>query len=137
MPEQEILLSDQEVFKATQSCIDAWNSLDVEAVLATYTDDIVYRDSGTRGTIVGKDKLRRYLTSFMKAWDMQFRVLEDRRIADSNAQVCIWEVSIRRRSTPKGAVVTQIGIDIIHVRGRQLSRDEAFMDRVAMTNVFG
>ena len=68
---------------------------------------------------------------------MQFRVLEDRRIADSNAQVCIWEVSIRRRSTPKGAVVTQIGIDIIHVRGRQLSRDEAFMDRVAMTNVFG
>lgn len=129
-------LSDEEIFAATRKCIEAWNSLDVEAVLETYTDDVVYRDSGTDGTIEGKERLRRYLTKFMSVWDMQFQVLEDRRIAGADAQVCIWNVDIRRRGTD-GPTVTQMGMDIIHVRGDQLSRDEAFMDRVAMKAAFG
>lgn len=136
MADNDPTLSDDAIFAATWKCIEAWNSLDVEAVLDTYTDDVVYRDSGSDGPIEGKDRLRGYLTKFMATWDMRFRVLEDRRIAGSNAQVCIWDVEVRRRGT-EGPVVTQMGIDIIHVRGDQLSRDEAFMDRVAMNAAFG
>lgn len=130
------LRSDEEIFAATRKCIDAWNTLDVDAVLETYTDDIVYRDAGTGGTIEGKDALRRYLTRFLNVWDMQFRVVEDRRIAGSDAQVCVWDVDIRRRGTD-GPVVTERGMDIIHVRGEQLCRDEAFMDRVGLKTVLG
>ncbi len=135
-PDTEVLLSDEEIFGATLNCIAAWNTLDLETTLATYTDDVVYQDPGTRGRIYGKDDLRRYLTKFMRKWEMTFRVLEDRRIEGANAQVCLWEVDIRQRGGD-GPTLTQPGMDIIHVRDGQLSRDEAFMDRLPMTHQLG
>ncbi|WP_157187554.1 nuclear transport factor 2 family protein [Nocardia vinacea] len=127
----EPLLTDEEIFSATQRCIEAWNTLDVEKTLATYTDDVDYRDPGTRGTIRGSDALRRYLRKFFEVWDMQFRVLEDRRIAGANAQVCVWEVDITPRDG-SAPTITERGMDLIHVRGNQLSRDHAFMDRLSL-----
>jgi len=63
---------------------------------------------------------------------MQFEVTEDRRIADANAQVCMWNVAVRRRDNPDVIVATS-GMDIIHVNARgQLSRDEAFIDRAPL-----
>ncbi|HZP15826.1 MAG TPA: nuclear transport factor 2 family protein [Nocardioides sp.] len=131
MTSNETLLSDAEIFAATKNCIEAWNTLDLENTLATYTDDVVYQDPGTQGQIHGKADLRRYLTKFLQKWDMRFRVIEDRRIVGADAQVCLWEVDIRLRDG-SGAMITQPGMDIIHVRGGQLSRDEAFMDRLPM-----
>lgn len=136
MTSSETLLRDEEIFAATANCIAAWNSLDLEATLATYTDDVVYSDPGTCGRIHGKDDLRRYLTKFLEKWDMQFRVLEDRRLDGANAQVCLWEVDIRLRDGD-GPRITVPGMDIIHVRDGQLSRDEAFMDRLPMTRQLG
>ncbi|WP_067904366.1 nuclear transport factor 2 family protein [Nocardia vaccinii] len=127
----ESLLSDEEIFGATLRCIEAWNTLDVEKTLATYTDDVDYRDPATRGAIKGKDDLRRYLRKFFEVWDMQFRVVEDRRIAGANAQVCVWDVEITPRNG-SGPAVVQRGMDMIHVRGDQLSRDHAFMDRLTL-----
>ena len=49
------MLTDQEIFKATRDCIAAWNTLDLEGTLATYTDDVTYRDPKTSGKIIGKD----------------------------------------------------------------------------------
>ncbi|QTI69033.1 nuclear transport factor 2 family protein [Gordonia polyisoprenivorans] len=128
----EQLLSDEEIFAATKRCIEAWNSLDVEATLQTYTEDVDYRDPAATGTIQGRERLRRYLTKFFKVWDMQFRVLEDRRIAGANAQVCVWEVDITPRDG-SAPTITEGGMDLIHVRGNQLSRDHAYMDRLTMT----
>ena len=74
MAHADTLLSDTLLFDATRNCIEAWNTLDLEATLATYTDDVVYRDPGTDGRIEGKENLRRFLAKFMRAWDMRFRV---------------------------------------------------------------
>jgi ketosteroid isomerase-like protein len=129
---EEHLLEDAEIFEATRRCIDAWNSLDLEAVLATYSDDVIYRDSGSGGRIDGKRSLERYLNRFLQVWDMQFVVTEDRRIAGSNAQVCLWDVVVRRRDG-RGQPVMTSGMDIIHVNVRgELSRDEAYIDRVPL-----
>ena len=128
----ERLLDDDEIFAATRRCIDAWNTLDLESVLATYSQDVVYQDPGSRGRIVGKEALRGYLTKFLAVWDMQFTVTEDRRIANSNAQACLWDVEVRRRDGA-GTVVCTSGMDIIHVNALgELSRDEAFIDRVPL-----
>jgi steroid delta-isomerase-like uncharacterized protein len=127
----ETLLSDAEIFAVTKRCIDAWNSLDLEATLATYSDDVVYRDPGSGEQINGKADLRRYLAKFFETWNMQFRVLEDRRIAGADAQVCLWEVDVTRAGGD-GRSITVMGMDIIHVRNGQLTRDEAFVDRLPL-----
>lgn len=123
-------LTDEQIFKATRDCIDAWNTLDVEATLATYTDDVVYRDPKTRGKIVGKDDLRRYLTKFFKVWDFQFTVTEEHRLEGKDAQMCMWSADLTHRAG--GETITLHGMDICEVRGTQLSRDEAFMDTLPL-----
>jgi ketosteroid isomerase-like protein len=124
------MLTDEQIFAATRNCIEMWNTLDVEKALSSYTDDVLYFDPGVKGYIRGKDELRRYLTRFFRLWEMQFRVLEDRRLAGMDGQVCLWEVDVRRVGGDKQ--VTVRGMDIIEVRGNQLCRDEAFMDRQAL-----
>ncbi|WP_226359743.1 hypothetical protein [Pseudonocardia sp. ICBG1142] len=57
------------------------------------------------------------------------RWLSDRRIAGADAQACLWGVDIRPRDSGIEPI-TMTGMDIIEVRGGQLSRDEAFMDRL-------
>lgn len=123
---KEELLSDQQIFKATRDCIEAWNTLDLEGTLATYTDDVVYRDPKTAGQILGKDELRSYLRKFFRAWDMQFRVTEEYRLAGLNGQLVMWDCDITSRDG--GETKTVSGMDICMVRGTQLARDEAYMD---------
>jgi ketosteroid isomerase-like protein len=123
-------LTDAQIFRATRDCIHAWNSLDLEATLATYTDDVVYRDPRTRGRIHGKADLRRYLSKFLKVWDMQFTVVEEHRLVGQDAQLCMWDCRIRHRSGADS--ITLSGMDICGVRGGRLSRDEAFMDTLPL-----
>ncbi|MEO8297112.1 MAG: nuclear transport factor 2 family protein [Burkholderiales bacterium] len=119
-------LSDEHIFGATRHCIDMWNTLDLEATLSTYSDDVVYCDPKTGRRIIGKAALRRYLRKFFERWDMQFTVLEDLRLEGQDGQVVIWECKISRREG--GPARTVRGMDICMVRGSQLCRDEAFMD---------
>ncbi|MFJ9562864.1 nuclear transport factor 2 family protein [Streptomyces fuscichromogenes] len=134
---QSALLRDEEIFAATRRCVDAWNSLDLEAILGTYAEDVVYQDSGSNGRILGKAALRRYLTKFLKMWDMRFAITEERRIAGADAQVCLWTVEVRRQDG-QGDVVKTTGVDIIHVNeAGELSRDEAYIDRVALLPLLG
>ncbi len=120
------MLTDQEIYSATRNCIAAWNTLDLEATLATYTDDVIYRDPKTSGKIIGKADLRRYLTKFMKVWNMQFRVIEEHRLAGLDGQLVMWDCDIS--AAEGGETRTVTGMDICMVRGGQLCRDEAFMD---------
>ena len=41
--------------------LDAWNTQDVELVVATYTPDVQYRDPNTKGFVEGLDAMRKYL----------------------------------------------------------------------------
>jgi uncharacterized protein (TIGR02246 family) len=120
------MLTDQQIFKATRDCIAAWNTLDLEATLATYTDDVVYRDPKTSGKIIGKDALRSYLRKFFQVWDMQFRVTEEYRLVGLDGQLVMWDCDIT--ALDGGETKTVSGMDICIVRGHQLARDEAYMD---------
>ena len=119
------MLTDQQIFDATRRCIAMWNTLDLEATLSTYTDDVIYCDPKTGKRIIGKANLRRYLRKFFERWDMQFVVTEEYRLEGHDGQAVLWDCTIRRREGGPGQVVR--GMDICMVRGDQLCRDEAYM----------
>ena len=50
--------------------LDAWNTQDMELVVATYTPDVQYRDPNTKGFVKGSDAMRKYLTKLFVGWDM-------------------------------------------------------------------
>ena len=62
------MLTRDELETLARHFLDAWNSQDVEAVLACYTDDLVYRDPNTRGSVIGSGNMRRYLMRLFTAW---------------------------------------------------------------------
>ncbi|WP_234195591.1 nuclear transport factor 2 family protein [Pseudacidovorax sp. NFM-22] len=129
------MLSDQEIFDATRRCIDMWNTLDLEATLDTYTDDVIYCDPKTGKRIIGKDNLRRYLRKFFERWDMQFVVTEEYRLEGQDGQAVLWDCTIRRREGGPSRRVR--GMDICMVRGGQLCRDEAYMETSVLQALMG
>ncbi len=64
---------------------------------------------------------------------MQFRVIEERRLAGLDGQLVMWDCDITLNQG--GPTRTVTGMDICMVRGHQLCRDEAFMDTAILAEL--
>ena len=54
-------MTQAELTRMAERFLSAWNTQDVERVVACYTDQVVYVDPNTRGEVRGADAMRRYL----------------------------------------------------------------------------
>ena len=107
--------------------LEAWNAQDVERVLGCYTENVCYRDPNTRGTIEGRDQLRRYLTKLFAGWQMTWARREIFELQDGAGVAFLWHATFR---LPAGSQVIEIdGMDLGLLRGDQLARNEVYFDR--------
>src|SRR5262245_49487435 len=74
--------------------LDAWNTQDVDRVVACYTPDAVYRDPNTRGEVRGAVALRRYLTKLFGAWRMHWTAREIFPLEGSNGTSVLWRATL-------------------------------------------
>lgn len=110
--------------------LEAWNAQDVERVLDCYTDDVRYRDPNTRGEIVGREALRRYLTKLFAAWEMTWSRREVFELLEDSGVAFLWHATFRR---PGGTeVIESDGMDLAIVRGDRLARNEVYFDRAVL-----
>jgi len=130
LPKDIELYTNEYIFDVTRHCIDEWNRGDLDATLATYTGDVIYKDPKIRGRLHGNAELRRYLEKFFRVWTTTFVVTDEQRIVGENAQVCMWDCEMTHRGTGRSCVLS--GMDLCVVNGEQLSRDEAFMDTLPL-----
>lgn len=110
--------------------VAAWNAQDVEAVVACYTDDLVYVDPNNRGPVEGSAALRRYLTKLFDRWEMHWAVELIYPLADRDGGVALWHASLTARTTRRTAEVD--GIDLVLIEGDRVQRNEVYYDRVAL-----
>ena len=110
--------------------ISAWNDHDVEAVVACYTDDLVYVDPNTRGAVEGADALRRYLTKLFDRWEMHWTVKQVFPLAGEDGSAALWRASLTSRETGKTAEVD--GMDLVLIEGDRVKRNEVYYDRAAL-----
>jgi hypothetical protein len=115
--------------RIAQRVLHAWNTHDVERVVACYTSDLVYRDPNTRGDVKGADAFRRYLTRLFAAWRMHWSARESFPL-ESNGTIFLWRATL----TPIGAQasVEVEGIDLVILEGELLKRNEVYFDRAAL-----
>ena len=110
--------------------LDAWNSQDVERVVACYTHDVRYRDPNTRGYVEGREAMRRYLRKLFAAWQMTWARREAFALAGGGGAAFLWRATFRR---PFGDFVVETsGMDLAVLRGEQLARNEVFFDRAVL-----
>lgn len=110
--------------------LGAWNTHEVDKVLAVYTEDLVYRDPNTRGEVNGADGMRRYLAKLFSAWTMHWSLREVHGFAGTDGAAVLW----RARLGPKdsGRSVEINGMDLVVLRGDRLLRNEVYFDRAAL-----
>lgn len=126
---------EQHVERLVARFLAAWNSQDVERVLATYTEDLRYRDPNTRGFVEGRDAMRRYLRKLFAAWQMTWAQREVFQLAAIDGVTFLWHATFRRHGSSE--VVEADGMDLALVRGEQLSRNEVYFDRAALAPLLG
>ncbi len=116
-----------------RKAIQAWNTHDVEQVLACYTQDLVYADPNTRGEVRGADAFRRYLTTLFSTWKMHWTVDEVHPFADGSGAAALWTATLEPRTgahSPKSARVS--GMDLALVRDGRIVKNLVYFDRSAL-----
>ena len=119
-----------EVRKLTEAVLSAWNRQDVEGVVSCYTEDCVYLDPNTRGPVVGREALRRYLSRLFQRWKMNWSLREFFQFADGEGGAFLWHAQLTPASGGKTAEID--GMDLVLLRGEKLSRNEVYFDRAAL-----
>lgn len=117
--------------RMSDEALDAWNRHDVEAVVATYTDPLSYRDPNTRGPIESHDALRRYLTKLFERWEMNWRTGEVFPLEGVNGSAVTWRATFRLRSSEQSVEVDGMDLVLLDEDGL-IRRDDVYFDRAVL-----
>jgi len=120
----------EEAIRLAENVLSAWNTQDVEKVIAYYTEDCTYQDPNTRGPVLGHEALRKYLTRLFQEWKMHWSLREFFVFTDRDGGAFLWHA----RMTPAaGGKTTEInGMDLAVVSGKKLCRNEVYFDRTPL-----
>ena len=100
-----------------------WNAQDLDAIMATYTGDIVFQNhtAGER-PVVGADAVRAHLAAIFARWpDMRF---SGRRLYVS-PEFCVSEWTARA-TTPDGRRLEWDGVDVFPFRDGLIARKDVY-----------
>lgn len=121
--------SAEELTSIARDFLGAWNTQDVEKVLACYTPDVRYRDPNTRGEVVGADALGRYLTKLFDGWRMNWQLRELFPYGEGGANV-LWTATLQPKGSDRS--VTVDGMDLVLLDGDRIARNEVQFDRAVL-----
>jgi hypothetical protein len=108
-----------------------WNTYDVDAVLACYTQDLVYLDPNTRGPVVGRDAMGAYLSRLFGAWRMTWKGGELFPLESIDGVTIRWTGSLVPVNSDMQAVEIS-GLDLVILDGDLVARNEVYFDRSAL-----
>ena len=119
------------MLELSEKLLQAWNSHEVDRVLACYTADLEYRDPNTRGAIHGGEAMGRYLAKLFARWQMHWSLREAHLFDDGRGCAVLWHATFRR-SQDDDATVAIDGIDFVEMRGDRVLRNEVCFDRAQL-----
>jgi ketosteroid isomerase-like protein len=119
--------------RISRQVLEAWNTHDVERVLACYTPDLVYRDPGTRGEVRGADAFGRYLTRLFGSWRMHWAAREVFPLEDGAGAAFLWHARLAPVGSDTGVEID--GMDLALLEGDRLKRNEVYFDRAALAGM--
>lgn len=116
--------------EVAERLLTAWNTQDVEMIVACYTPDCSYVDPNTRGVVEGEESMRRYLRKLFERWEMSWSLREAFPLRDREGAAVLWRATLRPAGGARGVEVD--GMDLAIVEGDRLSRNEVYFDRAVL-----
>jgi ketosteroid isomerase-like protein len=101
----------------------AWNAKDLDAAMATYTDDVVFQNhTAGEAAVAGQDAVRAHIGGIFERWpDMQF---SSRRLYLS-PELCTSEWTAQA-TAPDGRLLEWDGVDVLPVRDGLIARKDVY-----------
>jgi ketosteroid isomerase-like protein len=124
----------ERLFKLAEGFIGAWNTQDVEGVVAVYTPDVQYRDPNTHGFVGGSNAMRKYLAKLFTGWDMHWTIRELYPLDDIDGAVVLWHAKLKRSGKDKSVEVD--GMDLVLVKDNLIKRNDVYFDRAFLAPLF-
>ena len=127
-------MDKKKMYQLAESILGAWNTQEVDKVLACYTDDVRYVDPNTNGPVEGSEAMRRYLTKLFVNWKMNWRLKEAFMFDDRDGCAVLWRATLQRVEGGKSVDID--GMDLVIVKDDRLQRNEVYFDRAALASLF-
>lgn len=124
---------------------EAWNSHDVEAILAMHTDDSVFENHTSGGKGVGKDAIREILKGVFAAFP-DIRFIARRTYVRDGLVTQEWTATgtltipyTKGTATvqPTGRKVSWNGVDVIPFTGNLIARKDVYVDSMSFLRALG
>ncbi len=124
---------------------DAWNSHDVEAILAMHTEDSVFENHTSGGKGYGKNAIREILKGIFAAFpDIRFDArrtyVRDGLVAQEWTATGTLAVPFTKGSTtvqPTGQKLSWNGVDVIPFVGNLVARKDVYVDSMSLLRALG
>jgi steroid delta-isomerase-like uncharacterized protein len=124
---------------------DAWNSHDIEAILALHTEDSVFENHTSGGKAVGKGAIRELLKGIFAAFpDMRFDArrtyVRDGLVTQEWTATATLALPYTKGSTtvqPTGRKVSWNGVDVIPFAGNLVARKDVYVDSMSFLRALG
>ena len=124
---------------------DAWNSHDIEAILAMHTEDSVFQNHTSGGQAVGKAAIREILKGVFSVFpDIRFDArrtyVRDGLVTQewtASATLAIPYTSGGVTVQPTGKKVSWSGVDVIPFTGNLIARKDVYVDSMGFLRALG
>jgi ketosteroid isomerase-like protein len=126
-------MDKRRMFELAEELLGAWNSQDVDLVVARYTDDVVYVDPNTRGQVKGSEALRKYLGKLFSSWQMTWELKDAYLFEDQSGCAAMWHASLRPADGERAVEVD--GMDLVIMEGDLVKRNEVYFDRAVIASL--
>ncbi|TFG09967.1 nuclear transport factor 2 family protein [Candidatus Thorarchaeota archaeon] len=120
-------MNKEELFEFCEEWLKAWTGNNPDKLLEYYTDDALYVDPAHRDGLKGKEQIREYFERLLDVYrDWVWKPIEVFPI--KSGAIVKWECTI-----PVGAeTLHEVGLDIVELEGRKISRNEVYFDRTRL-----
>ncbi len=126
-------MNESRMYELAQGLLGAWNSQDVDQVLACYTEDVVYVDPNTRGEVKGAEAMRKYLGKLFTEWKMTWQLKEAYLFKDHSGCAAMWHASIGPADGERAVELD--GMDLVLMEGDLVKRNEVYFDRAVIASL--
>jgi ketosteroid isomerase-like protein len=127
-----MIMDRKQMLSLVEKFLAAWNSQDMDRVLAIYTKDLEYKDPNTAGAVRGRAAMRRYLIKLFSAWRMTWWLREAALLEGGEGCTVLWSATFQRASG--GPRVRVDGMDLVELQGDLIYRNEVMFDRTMLSS---
>ena len=139
------MTAGNELEKVIAAYGEAWNSHNVEAILAMHTEDSVFENHTSGGAGVGKDAIRGILKGVFAAFpDIRFDArrtyVRDGVVTQEWTATGTLAIPYTKGNTtvqPTGKKVSWNGVDVIPFAGNLVARKDVYVDSVGFLRALG